>query len=196
VQLHGGTITAASDGAGCGATFTLVLPQCPSTLGPASAPVDHELARTAMSAGTPIETSNAGLRGLDILVVDDEADTLELFRQLLESAGATVRTAAGGHEALQAYERRQPDMLVTDLGLPGMDGYEVLRHVRAHPPEDGRFVPAVAVTAYTRMYDRGKSMAAGFSAHIAKPIDPTEFISVLIAAVNHPSPLVPAPLHR
>ncbi len=189
VDLHGGTITAASDGPGCGATFTVVVPEYLSS----SRRLTDQPRRTGSPLVAPLRTadeSGAALQGLDILVVDDETDALELFRSLLESAGATVRTVPGGREALTAFDRRRPDLLVTDLGLPGMDGYDVLRQVRARPQDDGRDVPAVAVTAYARMYDRTKSLAAGFNAHIAKPIDPTTFVGVLIAVVKHSRPSV------
>jgi CheY-like chemotaxis protein len=92
---------------------------------------------------------------------------------------------AGGRDALREFDARPPDLLVTDLGLPGMDGYDVLRQVRARQGKYGGLVPAVAVTAYARQDDRAKSLAAGFNAHIAKPIDPATFVSALIAAVKH-----------
>jgi signal transduction histidine kinase/DNA-binding response OmpR family regulator len=181
VELHGGTISAASAGPGSGATFTVLLPQ--------SAPLprcQHRRADVAHTASIATAMAKSDLlHGLDILVVDDQADALELVRQLLESAGATVRTVAGGHDALREFDTRRPDLLVTDLGLPGMDGYDVLRQVRARQGKYGGFVPAVAVTAYARQDDRAKSLAAGFNAHIAKPIDPATFVSALIAAVKH-----------
>ena len=118
------------------------------------------------------------------MVVDHEADTRELFRQVLENAGATVRTVVGGSDALKEFDTRPPDLLVANLGLPGMEGYDVLRQVRARPPKDGGVVPAVAVTAYAGTEERTTSLAAGFTAHIAKPIDPTTFVSALTAAMR------------
>jgi CheY-like chemotaxis protein len=103
----------------------------------------------------------------------------------VEGAGATVRTAATAADALQEWEIRVPDLLVTDLGLPVMDGYELLRQVRAR--STGRQVPppAVAVTAYARLDDRTTSLAAGFQHHISKPIDPYALVATLAAAVRH-----------
>jgi len=121
------------------------------------------------------------LDGVDILLVDDEEDTLALFRESLEAAGATVRAVASAVEALRANEDRPAGLLVTDLGLPIMDGFELLQAIRAANPG----IPAVAVTSYARLDDRGRSLAAGFQAHIAKPIDPTAFVQTLIAALSN-----------
>jgi signal transduction histidine kinase/DNA-binding response OmpR family regulator len=181
VELHGGTISAVSAGPGSGAAFTVLLPQSAPLLRSEHRRAD-EVAHTP-ATGNPIPKS-ALLQGCDVLVVDDQTDALELVRQLLESAGATVRTVVGGRDALREFDTRPPDLLVTDLGLPGMDGYDVLRQVRARQAKYGGFVPAVAVTAYARQDDRAKSLAAGFNAHIAKPIDPETFVSALIAAVK------------
>ena len=190
VDLHGGAITAASDGVGCGATFTVSMPLYVPTSREIADDCSHAHSADAASPGLVVEESDGALYGLDVLVVDDEADALELFRLLLENAGATVRTVAGGREAIREFDTCPPDVLVTDLGLPGMDGYDVLRQVRARPQQDGRCVPAVAVTAYARMYDHTKSLAAGFNAHIAKPIEPTTFVAALIAVVKQSRPSI------
>jgi PAS domain S-box-containing protein len=178
VELHGGTIEAQSDGAGRGTTVTLRLPRQTSSstvLG----------AETSIRQSVPSGGDETSLAGIDVLVVDDEEDTLELLREIVEGAGATVRTAATAADALQEWEIRVPDLLVTDLGLPVMDGYELLRQVRAR--STGRQVPppAVAVTAYARLDDRTASLAAGFQHHISKPIDPYALVATLAAAVRH-----------
>ena len=176
VELHGGTISAASHGPGRGATFTVLLPRLALAAGDVtSADVRDDAMRPA------------SLDGVDVLVVDDDEDALELFRQVLENAGAVVRTVGTGREALEEFDRRPPELLVTDLGLPGMDGYDLVRQVRTRPPARGGVVPAVAVTAYARMDDRAKSVAAGFNGHLAKPIDPETLISSLIAAAKFPA---------
>jgi CheY-like chemotaxis protein/anti-sigma regulatory factor (Ser/Thr protein kinase) len=176
VDLHGGTLTAASDGPGRGAVFTLRLPR------PATA-VDQP---SGSSAGLPPpgEPPRSRLDGLDILVVDDEEDSVELLRQMLETAGASVRTATTAAEALDQFDSRRPDLLVTDLGLPQVDGFDLLREVRMRAGGGGTSVPAMAVTAYARLDDRRKTLAAGFDAHVAKPIDPEMFVAALAAIVD------------
>ena len=130
------------------------------------------------SAASGATNGWASLEGVDILVVDDDEDTLTLFRESLERVGATVRTAASGTEAIRENNERPADVLVSDLGLPGMDGFELLRAIRKTHPE----VPAVAVTAFARLNDRAKALAAGFQAHISKPIDPNLFLDTVARA--------------
>lgn len=132
-----------------------------------------------MNAGT------ASLAGVDVLVVDDEPDTLTLFREALEAAGATVRAVTSAGEAERENIDRPPDLLVTDLALPGVDGFELLAAVR----KTNAKVTAVAVTAFARLDDRSRSVAAGFDAHVSKPIDPHVFVRTLagtLAASNRP----------
>jgi CheY-like chemotaxis protein len=105
-----------------------------------------------------------------------------MYREALESAGAQVQTASNGHAALQLADAYTPDLLVTDLGLPGMDGYELLRAFRTRPGANK--CPAVAVSAYARLEDRTRALAAGFQAHVAKPIDPAALVAILRSAVS------------
>jgi CheY-like chemotaxis protein len=119
------------------------------------------------------------LFGLDVLVVDDEDDTLSLFREALEAAGANVRVATSGVDAIRENADRPADLLVTDLALPGMDGFELLAAVRKTSPH----IAAVAVTAFARLDDRSRSLAAGFQAHVSKPIDPQAFVRTLAGAL-------------
>jgi CheY-like chemotaxis protein len=119
---------------------------------------------------------------LKVLVVDDEPDTLEMFRDALEAAGADVRAAAAGREALSVAETWPPDLLITDLGLPGMDGYELLAAIRETRP--AATCPAIAVSAYARLDDRSRALAAGFQAHVAKPIEPPALISILCGVLS------------
>ena len=168
VDLHGGAIHAASDGAGRGAAFTIRLPHAPDALPVPVAAHDR-----------PVFVGTASLAEVEILLVDDEPDTLTMFRDALECAGARVRTAASAPEALQVVQTWCPDLLVSDLGLPGMDGYELLRALRARLP---RPFPAVAVSAYASTDDRARALAVGFRAHFAKPIDPAALVRALASA--------------
>jgi PAS domain S-box-containing protein len=171
IELHGGTIQVTSAGVEQGATFTVRLPR----LGGAEGPLDVNVA-------APTRSEAASLEGLEVLLVDDEEDTLSMFRDALEIAGARVRSARTATEALAIAGTWRPDLIVADLGLPGMDGVELLRAIRAS--ERNRTVPAVAVTAYARLDDRARALSAGFQAHVSKPVDPAALLRVLATAAT------------
>jgi PAS domain S-box-containing protein len=177
VELHGGTIEASSAGEGCGATFLVRLPSQRAAEG------DEPKA----PRGTPLPepASRGALAGVRVLLVDDEADTLTLFQTIFEDHGAIVRPAASARDALLTLPEWRPDLLVTDLGLPGVDGYELLRAVREKPAL--RELPAVAVTAYARPEDRERVLQAGFQAYVSKPVDPEQLVRALAGAVNRSS---------
>jgi PAS domain S-box-containing protein len=175
VELHGGTIQASSAGRGQGATFTIQLP-CINT-DPGSAG-DKTFEPAVTGDATPLEVSRS-LAGLNVLVVDDEEDTLALFSDALGDAGAHVKAVSSGAAALRTCDEWQPDLLVTDLGLPGMDGYALLAALRSKQVT----CPAVAVSAYARLDDRSRTLAAGFQAHVAKPVDPAGLLIVLRRAL-------------
>jgi PAS domain S-box-containing protein len=177
VELHGGTVTATSAGPGRGATFLVRLPAHadPGSFASSSGTTLGQFSPAALADGSP------SLAGVDVLLVDDDEDTLALFRESLESAGAAVRAVTSAADALRANTDRPADLLVADLALPTMDGFELLRAIRATNP----CIPAVAVTAYARLDDRARSLAAGFQAHVSKPIDPAAFVRTLIAAVSN-----------
>jgi CheY-like chemotaxis protein len=118
--------------------------------------------------------SEAVLSGLDILVVDDEPDSRELMGRVLAESKATVRFAANAEEALAELERNPPQVMVSDIGMPGKDGYELIRAVRARTAADA--MPAIAVTAFARADDRNRALREGFQQHIAKPINPTTLV--------------------
>jgi signal transduction histidine kinase len=181
VELHGGSIAVYSEGLDRGASFIVRLPLHVGASGhDATSSLTEVHLRMHQAAFPPVRP----LTGLDVLVVDDEEDNLELVRQLLENAGATARMVGNAHEALREFERRQPDLLVADIGMPDMDGCELLRQIR-HRTAAGRHIPAVAVTAYARSDDRLRTLSAGFEQHIPKPIEPETFIAMLTAAVQH-----------
>jgi PAS domain S-box-containing protein len=175
VELHGGSIVAFSPGEGKGATFRVELPVMIVHTGADAERRTHP--RTDARRRPPVEFPT--LPDICVLVVDDDRDALELVREILESAGARVRTATSAGSAIASIEDDLPDVLVSDLGMPGMDGYELIRHVRAMEGP-AKELPAAALTAYARSEDRAKTLRLGFEMHLAKPIDPSE----LIAAVD------------
>jgi signal transduction histidine kinase/CheY-like chemotaxis protein len=179
VELHGGSVLVQSAGEGQGAVFTVRLPISPDIeLLPAS-PGVHSSVTTK-----PILAPDASLEGVRVLVVDDERDTLELFERVLAGTGAEIETALSAAEAMARLERRRPDVILCDVGMPKEDGYALIRRVRTLSPLRGGDVPAVAVTAYGRVEDRVRLLAAGYNVHIAKPVDPAELIAVVANLVK------------
>src|SRR5687768_154821 len=174
VELHGGTVQAASGGPGQGATFTVQLPISPIYQVDATGGRVHPGARDLL----PAHESTDRLDGLIILIVDDEPDTRELLRQGLEYCGATVRVAESAAEALKALANEVPDILISDIGMPNVDGYDLIRQVRTLQTEEGRRVAAIALTAYTRVEDRLHALRAGYDMHVPKPVELTELCAV------------------
>ncbi len=170
-ELHAGTVDVESDGPDRGATFTVRLPL--------AAPVDRAneiaLPRSRQSLNEP------SLEGVRILIVDDEVDTRTLITRVMEQSGAIVTGAAGADEALLRIEIDQPQILISDIGMPGKDGYEFIRQLRAR--RSARELPAVALTAFARPEDRDRSMRAGFQIHIGKPVSPEELIEAIVSLV-------------
>ena len=164
VDLHGGRVRAASEGPGRGATFVVELPV--AILGP--------------EAGTTLETSAAmgalPLQNVRVLLVDDDADGLDLTTVMLTNSGAQVKTAVSVAAALDVLESWPADVLVSDIEMPGEDGYELLRRIRAKERGGRTRLPALALTAYGRPEDRRRTLAAGYNLHLAKPIDPSELV--------------------
>ena len=119
------------------------------------------------------------LKGVRVLLVEDEPDSREVLAFILEYCGAEVATAASVPEAMELFDRAQPSVLVSDISMPGEDGYELIRRIRAQSDADLARVPAIALTAYARPEERLQSLMAGFDAHVAKPIDPTELATVI-----------------
>jgi PAS domain S-box-containing protein len=177
VELHGGTVVAESEGPGLGARFTIRLPL--------AVPEAPEVATTAPARdGRPDSparnASRPTLKGADILVVDDDRDTREILRTVLEQTGATVRTAASAAEAYAAVQASTPTVLVSDIGMPGEDGYSLIRKVRALPACSR--TPAIALTAFSRTEDRHRALLAGFQMHLSKPVEATELV-VLVSSL-------------
>jgi CheY-like chemotaxis protein len=130
----------------------------------------------------------AALAGIRVLVVEDHEDTREFVATVLAQYGAEVTTASSSQTALAAFERAKPDLLVSDLAMPGEHGYSLIQTVRARPPEEGGRIPALALTAYVRPEDRERALAAGYNRHLAKPIDPSDLASAVAQLVREPDP--------
>jgi PAS domain S-box-containing protein len=186
IEQHGGTVRADSAGEGQGASFTIELP-----LAKPPAPGSRS-ARAAMILPTPAtpEMTARDLSGIDVLVVDDDRDNRELINRILSDCGATVRVAASARDALVMFREAPPKLLISDLGMPEVDGFELLDWVRHLGRDEGSQVPAIALTAFARSEDRLLALEAGFSAHISKPVEPSELIATVAAVVGPSSPLV------
>lgn len=176
VELHGGTVQAVSPGEGQGSTFTVAFPIPPLLMEPkdgeAEAPAEPSRAETAWS-----EMDRTVLEGVRLLVVEDEADSREMLVTVFEQCGAKVSAVASAGEALAALQRATAEVLVCDIGLPGEDGYELIRRIRALAAEKGGRIPALALTAYAGEEDRGKALAAGFDSYVSKPAGPAELVA-------------------
>ncbi|HEY8360161.1 MAG TPA: response regulator, partial [Ramlibacter sp.] len=158
VELHGGTVEASSGGGGRGARFVIRLP------------AHHGSAGDDATAGPSAD--DADLHGVPVLVVDDEPDVLELLNRVLSEAGADVVAVANAADAQEALARGGARLLVSDIGMAGMDGYELIRRVRRSPDPAIASVPAIALTAFARAQDRQRALDAGFDVYLTKPVEP------------------------
>jgi PAS domain S-box-containing protein len=171
VELHGGTIRATSDGKGQGSKFIVELPLLKSN--------NDQQAQSSMFVADQDEMDcPPPLKQLQVLVVDDEADTRIVLQAVLERCGSQVVVAASAAEALTLLEQWQPDVLVSDIGMPDQDGYWLIRQLRSSPNEHAS-IPALALTAYVREEDRAKALTAGFQIHLAKPVEPAELVKAV-----------------
>lgn len=190
VELHGGTVVAESDGPNRGSTFTVRLPLTAVWAAQGDGAVERDVnpdaARTASGAvDAPMVTD------LDVLVVDDQPDALDLCARVLQEAGARVRTACSAVEALEAIQHRRPQVLVSDIGMPNMDGYALVRHVRQQMRLAPTDLPALAVSAFSRADDRRRALEAGYQAFLVKPLSLTELtgaVAALSGAALSPKP--------
>jgi PAS domain S-box-containing protein len=168
VEAHGGTITATSPGEGQGATFTVQLPLIPT-----------------VSANTPdaFHPPTVNLENRRVMVVDDEADSLELVKVILEEEGADVLSVSSATTALRLLTQSKFDLLISDIGMPEMDGYAFIRQLRALPPQFNRDIPAIALTAYAGDTNRRKILVAGFQSHLEKPIEPQHLLDAIASVI-------------
>jgi PAS domain S-box-containing protein len=182
IELHGGSIHARSDGPGKGASFSILLPvRAAEPHDAADGP--HPLTQAAIR----LDASAPTLQGFCVLVVDDEEDARDLVGRILRDRGASVLTASSAQEALALLEHEHPNMLVSDIGMPGMDGYTLVRTIRERWPESARDMPAVALTAFARSEDRTRALLAGFQSHIAKPVEAAELVAT-VASLRYAIP--------
>jgi CheY-like chemotaxis protein len=181
VELHGGTVYAQSPGEGLGATFTVLLPPW-NVLTPTP---QESVAPTVANDGVGVGERKSAkpqpqvLEGLQILIVDDEADARDLLKTILEHSGAQVTAANDVDEALALLNESRFDVLVSDIGMPKIDGYAFIRKVRELEAQRGKDIPAVALTAYARETDCQLAIEAGFQVHLSKPFDPIELVRVV-----------------
>ncbi len=177
VELHGGHVTAASGGVGKGATFLVSLPL--RAVHVAGVPREHPTSPKPPGLRAP----EISLDGIHVLVVDDEVDARELVRSVLGAASAKVLVAASADEGFELLKTHRPDVIVSDIGMPERDGYELIRDIRALSTAAGGKTPAIALTAFARSEDRTRAMLAGYQVHVSKPIEPQELVATIKSLV-------------
>jgi CheY-like chemotaxis protein len=180
VELHGGTVSAESRGFGTGSTFTVDLPVAAERRDPARAEErKREVERRLALGGQKVR-----LDGIHVLLVEDDDDSRKLLGTMLKQHGADVTSASSVPDALRLFADKVPDILVSDIGMPEQDGYELMRRIRTLPAAEGGSVPAIALTGYATRKDRDLALAAGFHTHIPKPIDQHELVTAIAALVK------------
>jgi PAS domain S-box-containing protein len=177
VEMHGGNVKVASAGEGQGATFTVTIPLATDVDGTPRKPVSERM---------PGAYGPAGGLGIRVLVVEDDSETREILGAILERGGFSYRVATRASEALTVLDDWQPDVIVSDIGMPDMDGYEFMRELRARPTALGGAIPALALTAYARAADRDLALRSGYQAHVAKPVDPLDLIRAITELTGRP----------
>ncbi len=179
VELHGGTVRADSAGTGKGATFCIELPVIP--VAESSSERSREHPRAGATAASQLD--HPSLQGITVLAIDDEPDARNLLKRVLEDCGARVLLADSAREGFEILQREQPDILISDIGMPGEDGYALIRRVRQLSPEKGGRIPAAALSAFARPEDRTRALRAGYQMHLSKPVEPTELTAVIASLV-------------
>jgi PAS domain S-box-containing protein len=179
IEMHGGTIDASSPGEGLGATFKLSLPLAAVT----TTTGINSAKSAAVTELTPAENA-PDLHGIRVLVVDDAADTREMLRVVLERFGADVTTASSARETLDVLPALQPNVLVSDIGMPDEDGYSLIKKVRALSPDKGGDIPAIALTGYVRVEERMRALDAGYQMFVPKPVEVSELATIITSLVG------------
>jgi CheY-like chemotaxis protein len=183
VELHGGSVRAKSPGKGQGSTFTLTLPLAPST-DPLDTVGPQGRLHPRVEQGAPVLEVRPNLDGITALVVDDDPDAREVIARILRGENALVITASSAAEALERLLASKFALLISDIGMPGEDGYDLIRKVRALPTDFGGRIPAVALTAFARSGDRQRALLTGYQLHVSKPVEPSELITVCASLVG------------
>jgi len=176
--MHGGTVHDANEGPGKDATVTVALPIS------AARPVSPEELRAKAPVGRLAPEHPPSLAGVRALFVDDEADARELITMMLAQSGAEVRTAVSATEALAACDEWRPDVLIADIGMPGEDGYMLIKKLRVRESERGGHIPAIALTAYARREDRLRALSVGYEYHVPKPVEPEELLAAVASLAD------------
>jgi CheY-like chemotaxis protein/anti-sigma regulatory factor (Ser/Thr protein kinase) len=179
VELHGGTVEATSPGEGAGATFRIALPVMI-----VHADDHRERRQHPQSESVEPLTELADLHGVRVVAIDDEPDALSLLRIVLEAAGAEVETISQASVAIDRIGSVRPHALIIDIGMPDMDGFQLIERIRASEDEAIRNVPAAALTAFARSEDRTKALRSGFELHLSKPVDPGELVASIVTLVR------------
>lgn len=185
VELHGGNVHAASEGANKGAIFTVIFPLIP--LRSSELTTEDERVHPTVT-GNVVFDCPAEIEGLKILLVDDEPDARGLIEYVLQTCKAEVRSVSSVDEALEVIKGEKFDVLISDIGMPERDGYDLIKSLRQLPTEEGGRTPAVALTAYARVEDRMKVLTAGFHMHVPKPVEPAELLAVIASLANWKKP--------
>jgi CheY-like chemotaxis protein len=181
VRQQGGTVSAESEGIGKGSTFTVEFPLTSSEV------IGSDLGSVAVSSAAATtafrgsETAAHKLKGRRILIVEDDSDTQELLKTVLQRHGADVTAVDSTSSALAEIAEAKPDVIISDIGMAGENGYELIRKIRSLSPEAGGHIPAIALTAYAGTSDRRRALLAGFQTHLSKPVEPDDLLAVILS---------------
>ena len=181
VELHGGTIAAESEGVGRGSTFSVDLPLAQERRDPARAEERRRVLERRRSGSDYVR-----LDGIHVLLVEDDDDSRKLLETMLKHYGAKVTSTKSAAEALEVFADELPDVLISDIGMPDQDGYELIRKLRERPVDEGGATPAIAVTGYASRKDRERALAAGYHKHMAKPVEHAEMIAAIATLIGEP----------
>jgi CheY-like chemotaxis protein len=182
VRQQSGTVYAESEGPGKGATFVVEFPLTASEVIASDLGALDLFSDEAKAAlENPDQLVDLKLRHRRILVVEDDPDTQELLKTVLKRHGADVTTVDSGARALEQIGRVKPDVIISDIGMAGENGYDLIKKIRSLDPEEGGHIPAIALTAYAGPFDRRRALLAGFQTHLTKPVEPDELLAVILS---------------